>query len=80
MRTGKEQWKLNRLGKVILPSLGVEIYDPCFAEEYVEKYQQGKIQATNNIYEANLNECHLKQLEPFAVKASLVVPVSKQKN
>ena len=56
-------------------SLGVEIYDPCFAEEYLERYQQGRIKATDNIYEAKLNDCHLKQLEPFAVKASLVVPV-----
>ena len=56
-------------------SLGVEIYDPCFAEEYLEQYQQGRIKATNNIYEAELNECYLKQLEPFAVKASLVIPV-----
>ncbi|MDJ0635148.1 MAG: methyl-accepting chemotaxis protein [Xenococcaceae cyanobacterium MO_188.B29] len=56
-------------------SLGAEIHDPCFAEGYVEKYQQGRIQVTNNIYEADLTDCHLKQLEPFAVKASLVTPV-----
>ena len=56
-------------------SLGVEIYDPCFAEEYLEQYEQGRIKATNNIYEAKLNDCYLKQLEPFAVKASLVIPI-----
>ena len=55
--------------------LGTEIYDPCFAEDYVEKYKEGRIQATSNIYEAGLTECHLQQLEPFGVKASLVVPV-----
>ena len=59
-------------------SLGAEIHDPCFAEGYIEKYQQGRIQVTNNIYEADLTDCHLEQLEPFAVKASLVAPVIKR--
>ena len=58
-------------------SLGTEIHDPCFAEKYIEKYQQGNIQATSNIYEAGLTDCHLQQLEPFQVKANLVVPVLK---
>ena len=56
-------------------SLGVEITDPCFADGYVEQYKQGRVQATPNIYGAGLTECHLKQLEPFAVKANLVAPV-----
>lgn len=56
-------------------ALGVQIADPCFAEKYVGKYKQGRIKATSNIYEAGLSKCHLKQLEPFAVKASLVTPV-----
>lgn len=56
-------------------ALGVQIADPCFAEKYVGKYKRGRIKATSNIYEAGLSKCHLKQLEPFAVKASLVTPV-----
>ena len=56
-------------------ALGAEIADPCFADRYVEKYKQGRVQATPNIYGAGLTECHLKQLEPFAVKANLVAPV-----
>lgn len=59
-------------------TLGVKIEDPCFAQNYVEKYRRGRIQATRNIYEAGLTECHLKQLEPFEVKANLVVPVIVQ--
>ncbi|MEO0985141.1 MAG: GAF domain-containing protein [Cyanobacteria bacterium J06639_14] len=58
-------------------ALGAEIYDPCFADNYVEKYQQGRIQATPDIQNAGLTECHLKQLEPFAVKANLVAPIRK---
>jgi methyl-accepting chemotaxis protein PixJ len=57
------------------PALQAQISDPCFAEKYVEQYQKGRIQATENIYEARLTECHLKQLEPFQVKANLVAPI-----
>ena len=60
-------------------ALNAEIYDPCFAEGYVKKYEQGRIQATSDIYNAGLTECHLKQLEPFEVKANLVAPIRKGK-
>ena len=56
-------------------TLGVQFDDPCFAQEYVGKYQRGRIQAISNIHEANLTPCHLQQLEPYKVKASLVLPV-----
>ena len=56
-------------------ALGAEINDPCFAEGYAEKYQQGEIKAIADIFQAGLNDCHLKMLEPFAVIASLVTPV-----
>ena len=58
-------------------ALWAQIKDPCFAEGYVEKYQQGRVQATNNIHTAGLTACHLKQLEPFGVKANLVAPILK---
>ena len=74
-----EQW----LGKIISESLkegfpsalGAEIYDPCFAQDYAEKYQQGRVQATTDIETAGLTQCHLDQLQPFRVRANLVVPV-----
>ena len=58
-------------------AMWARIKDPCFAENYVEKYQDGRVQATNDIHAAGLTECHLKQLEPFAVKANLVAPILK---
>ncbi|WP_019502438.1 GAF domain-containing protein [Pseudanabaena sp. PCC 6802] len=60
-------------------ALGAQIHDPCFADRYVEKYREGRVQATPNIYKANLTDCHLKQLEPFAVKANLVAPIVRNK-
>lgn len=70
-------------GKIIAESvvagfpqaLGAEIYDPCFADKFVEKYQAGYTSAIANIYEAGLTSCYLKQLEPFDVKANLVVAI-----
>ncbi|PSB03641.1 methyl-accepting chemotaxis protein [Merismopedia glauca] len=56
-------------------ALGAQIADPCFADRYVEKYREGRVQATPNICEAGLTACHLKQLEPFGVKANLVAPI-----
>ena len=56
-------------------TLGVQFDDPCFAKEYVRKYQRGRIQAISDIAKANLTPCHLRQLEPYGVKASLVLPV-----
>jgi methyl-accepting chemotaxis protein PixJ len=78
-----EQWQ----GTVIAESvatgfphaLGAKIDDPCFAQRYVEKYRQGRVQATENIYQAGLTACHIKQLEPFAVKANLVAPILRDR-
>jgi twitching motility protein PilJ len=74
-------WYGTVIAESVLPgfpkALWAKIKDPCFAEGYVEKYQAGRVQATENIYEAGLTECHLNQLEPFAVKANLVVPILK---
>ena len=55
--------------------LGKKIDDSCFAEGYADKYRQGQTKAVSNIYEAGLNDCHIKMLEQFAVVASVVTPV-----
>jgi twitching motility protein PilJ len=46
-----------------------------FAQGYLDRYQQGQVVSTPNIYNAGLTEEQLKQLEPFAVKASLTAPI-----
>lgn len=77
--TFDEDWKGTVIAESVAPkypqALGAKIKDPCFADKYVEKYKQGRIQATNNIYTAGLTSCHLQQLEPFEVKANLVTPI-----
>ncbi|TVQ42163.1 MAG: GAF domain-containing protein [Gloeocapsa sp. DLM2.Bin57] len=79
-----ETWQ----GKIIAESvaedfpsaLGATIADPCFAEKYVDKYKLGRIQATPDIYNAGLTDCHLQQLAPFKVRANLVTPIVIQDN
>jgi methyl-accepting chemotaxis protein len=58
-------------------TLGQDIYDPCFEKGYAERYRRGRIHVVPNIYEAGFTECHLKMLEPFGVKASLVTPIKQ---
>ncbi|AFY75892.1 methyl-accepting chemotaxis protein [Pleurocapsa sp. PCC 7327] len=76
-----EQWYGTVVAESVVPGLPKAIHarikDPCFAEGYVEQYQAGRVQATPDIYKAGLTECHLRQLEPFAVKANLVAPILK---
>ncbi|MBW4514411.1 MAG: GAF domain-containing protein [Timaviella obliquedivisa GSE-PSE-MK23-08B] len=56
-------------------ALNAKITDPCFLESYLDKYRKGRVKATEDISNAGLTECHLRQLEPFLVKANLVVPI-----
>ncbi|WP_026735206.1 methyl-accepting chemotaxis protein [Fischerella sp. PCC 9605] len=78
----------NWMGKIVAEcvgdewssALGAEIADPCFARDYVDKYQRGRVQALENIYEAGLTPCHIAQLAAFEVKANLVAPILLNNN
>jgi len=74
-----ETWKGTIIAESLAPgfpkALGATIADPCFADRYVERYKKGRVQATPDIRNAGLTECHIQQLEPFEVKANLVAPI-----
>ena len=55
--------------------LNAQIADTCFQGNLGGEYQKGKVFAANDIYEANLMECHIQLLERFQVKANLAVPI-----
>ncbi|BAU66684.1 methyl-accepting chemotaxis sensory transducer [Stanieria sp. NIES-3757] len=80
--TFDRDWYGTVVAESVLPgfskALWAGIKDPCFAEGYVEKYQAGRMQVINNVNEAGLNPCHVKQLEPYEVKANLVAPILKE--
>ena len=56
-------------------ALGQVIHDPCFEFRYIEKYQNGRVTAIDNIYEAGVTSCYLEQLEKLEVKANLITPI-----
>ncbi|BAZ12294.1 multi-sensor signal transduction histidine kinase [Calothrix sp. NIES-4071] len=58
--------------------LGREIYDPCFSENYIQKYRIGNISSRADIEDGSIQDCHVQFLQQFAVKANLVVPILLQ--
>lgn len=57
------------------PILGAKLRDPTFAESYVQAYKQGRVQATVDIYAADLTPCYIEFLAEFQVRATLIVPI-----
>ena len=55
--------------------LSAQIYDPCFAESYVDRYRQGTVTAKADIHDDSISPCHLELLTQYQVKANLVVPI-----
>ena len=55
--------------------LSYHIYDPCFAENYIEPFKQGLFTAKSDIYAAGIDNCHLELLAIFQVRANLVIPI-----
>lgn len=55
--------------------LGKNLFDPCFKEEYLERYRQGRFSAMEDIETAHIQPCHREFLQGFAIKANLVVPI-----
>ncbi len=56
-----------------------KVHDHCFGEQFADDYQQGRVQAVTDIYAAGLNDCHVKILNQFQVRANLVVPLLRDR-
>ena len=61
-------------------ALGITIKDPCFESKYLEKYENGRVRALDNIHEAGMTSCYIEQLEKLEVKANLVTPLLNGRN
>lgn len=57
---------------------GQKICDPCFNQDLINEYQQGKITAIEDSQTADIPECHRQFLQQFGVRANLVVPILDQ--
>ncbi len=55
--------------------LGEVIEDTCLKQTQGAGYDRGRTTAIADIYQANLNDCHVQMLERLQVRANLVVPI-----
>lgn len=55
--------------------LGIPLIDPCFDNEYAQKYKQGRISAVDDINRANLADCYVQLLAQIQIRAMLLVPI-----
>ncbi len=55
-------------------ALKVKVYDHCFGEQFASSYQQGRVQAVADIYNAGLSDCHAAILSKFQVKGQSRCP------
>jgi light-regulated signal transduction histidine kinase (bacteriophytochrome) len=61
-------------------AIAVKIHDHCFGDQFAVHYQQGRVQAVADIYNAGLSDCHIKILAQFQVRANLAVPLLQGDN
>jgi GAF domain-containing protein len=59
----------------LAPIVGRTIYDPCFDYRYIEKYQNGRVRAIDNIYQAGMTPCYVETLSSIGVKSNLAAPI-----
>ncbi len=59
----------------VMSILGRVVEDHCFAKDFIKPYLNGRIQATDDVFKANLSPCHLDLLLAIQVQANLVVPI-----
>lgn len=59
--------------------LKIKVTDTYFtgSNPGIEQYKNGRVCVNDDIYTANLNDCHIKLLEQFAIKAQMIAPVMK---
>ncbi|MEG4849524.1 diguanylate cyclase [Microcoleus sp. B5-D4] len=57
------------------PTLGKQIYDPCFEATWVDRYSQGQTSSISDIHAGDLQACDVELLDRIQVQANLVVPI-----
>lgn len=60
--------------------LSTKLRDHCFAEDFAQLYQEGRINTISDIYTDITTDCHQKMLAKFQVRANIAVPLMKCKD
>ncbi|MEO1467054.1 MAG: GAF domain-containing sensor histidine kinase, partial [Cyanobacteria bacterium J06633_1] len=58
-----------------LSAFGHKLNDPCLEKKHIAKYQQGEVQAIDDLSLIELSPCYQQVLSEFEAKARLVVPI-----
>ncbi|MDJ0514748.1 MAG: PAS domain S-box protein [Trichodesmium sp. MO_231.B1] len=56
------------------------ITDPCFTEDYVEPYRQGRVYMNSDFIGSDVESCYKELMANFQVRATLVVPILEREN
>ena len=56
-------------------AIGGTIEDACISPHLLEDYRQGRVVATDNVFEAGFHPEHLELMERLQIKANLVTPI-----
>ncbi|NES68746.1 MAG: GAF domain-containing protein, partial [Okeania sp. SIO2D1] len=51
------------------------LYDPCFKEDLINLYKNGRVSSATDITNSNLPTCYVELLLRFQVRSILVVPI-----
>ncbi|MGA7933657.1 MAG: GAF domain-containing protein [Kovacikia sp.] len=65
------------VGEKWISILGTTIKDPCFEKLYGKNYEQGRIQAVDDIRAAGLAKCYVDLLTEYQVRANLILPITQ---
>ncbi|MCC5639881.1 GAF domain-containing protein [Nostoc sp. CHAB 5844] len=68
------------VGPEWVSALAAKLRDHCFAAEFAIKYQQGRIHAIADIYQAEASDCYIQILERFQVRANIAAPLIRGKD
>lgn len=56
-------------------ALGGKVEDACIGPHLIEDYRQGRVVATDHVFEAGFHPEHLELMEKLQIKANLVTPI-----
>jgi len=59
-------------------TLGMNIQDSCFNDQYIKNYSLGRISVISDIDALDMNPCYLELLRSVQVRANLVVPIVQE--
>lgn len=59
----------------VLAVLGQHLNDPCFVEDYLDKYRHGRVSAVTDIEDGGIEPCYVGFLKKLNVRSNLIVPI-----